>query len=150
MEIEEELLSKYRDPAVVTKPPELEQRGGAYYSKIAVDVIDALANDLGVEHVVNVRNQGAIPDLPDSSVVETAARVSAGGAVPVPTGALEPSMRALVQQAKAYEELTIEAALNESYGAALRAVFTNPLGPTADRAKAVLDDLLATNDLDYR
>ena len=150
MEIEEELLAKYRDPAVVTKPPELGKRGGAFYSKIAVDIVDAIANDRNQEHVVNVRNGGAIPGLPADAVVETAARIGKHGATPVPTDPLEPSMRALVQRAKAYEELTIEAAVNRSWSAAYRAILTNPLGPTATRAKAVLDDLLATNGLDYR
>ncbi len=149
MAVEEQLLAKYRDPQLVTKPDELNQRGGAYYSKIAVELIEAIVGDLQREHVVNVRNQGAIPNLPANSVVETVARVGKNGAVPRPTQPLEPSIRALVQQAKAYEELTIEAALNRSYGAAYRAIITNPLGPTADRAKEVLDDLLRTNHLDY-
>jgi alpha-galactosidase/6-phospho-beta-glucosidase family protein len=39
--------------------------------------------------------------------------------------------------------------LSRRYDVALRAIFTNPLGPTADRAKAVLDDLLKTNALDF-
>ena len=149
MAIEEQLLAKYRDSQLVTKPDELNQRGGAYYSKIAIELIEAIACDLQREHVVNVRNQGAIPNLPADNVVETVARVGKNGAVPRPTQPLEPSIRALIQQAKAYEELTIEAALNRSYGAAYRAIITNPLGPTADRAKEVLDDLLRTNHLDY-
>ncbi len=149
MEIEAQLLAKYRDSRVVTKPDELSQRGGAYYSKIAIDLVEAIARDLNAEHVVNVRNQGAIPNLPEANVVETVATVGRDGAVPRPTAPLEPSIRALVQQAKAYEELTIEAALHQSYGAAYRAIITNPLGPTADRAKEVLDDLLKTNGLNY-
>lgn len=149
MEVEQALLAKYKDPTVVTKPDELNKRGGAYYSKIAVELIDAIVNDRQLEHVVNVKNQGAIPDLPDHNVVEIPSIVGKDGAKPIPTEPLEPSVRALVQRAKAYEELTIEAALNRSYGAAFRAIFTNPLGPTADRAKEVLDDLLATNKLEY-
>lgn len=150
IEIENKLLARYADPRQVTKPPELEQRGGAYYSKIAVQLIEAIARNTGEEMVVNTRNCGAIPGLPDETVVEITAKIGSDGAAPRPTSALEPSLRALVQRAKAYEELTIEAALHKSYSAALRAIFTNPLGPTADRAKPVLDDLLATNLLDYR
>ena len=150
MEIEEKLLRKYADPHLTTKPPELGLRGGAYYSKIAVDIIDALVNDLGEEHIINICNQGALPDLPNDAVVETVARVDKNGAFPVPTAPLEPSIRALIQRAKAYEELTIEAALHQSYDLAYRAIFTNPLGSSADRAKEVLDDLLLTNNLHYR
>ena len=150
MEIEQALLEKYKDPKQVTKPPELEQRGGAYYSKIAVDIIDSIVNDTGDEHIINIRNAGAIPDLPDHSVVETVAKVGRFGGTPVKTDPLEPSIRALIQRAKAYEELTIEAALNKSWAAAYRAIITNPLGPLAENAAKVLDDLLATNKLDYK
>lgn len=150
MEIEEKLLARYRDPAQTTKPPELNERGGAYYSKIAVDVIDAIANDRGVVHAVNMRNAGAIPNLPDDCVVETMAVIDARGAHPRPTAPLEESMLALVTRAKMYEILTIKAALGQSYDLAFKALFTNPLGPTADRAKEVLDDLLRTNNLNYR
>ncbi|MBZ0272120.1 6-phospho-beta-glucosidase [bacterium] len=149
MEIENALLAKYRDESVVTKPAELDQRGGAYYSKIAVELIDAIVHDTGAEHTVNTHNGGAMPDLPDASVVEVLAKIDANGAHTIPTAPMEPHIRALVQSVKAYEELTIEAALNKSYGAAFRALITNPLGPKAENAKAVLDDILATNGLEY-
>jgi len=150
MEIEAELLAKYKNPSLTTKPPELEKRGGAYYSKIAVDILDCIVNDLNEENVINLLNQGAIPDLPDNVVVETVAHVGKNGAKPQPTQKLEPSIRALIQQAKAYEELTIEAALTKSRSAAYRAIITNPLGPLAEHATEVLNDLLATNKLDYK
>ncbi|HPM77321.1 MAG TPA: 6-phospho-beta-glucosidase [bacterium] len=149
MEIEEKLLRKYRDPRQVTKPAELDQRGGAFYSKIAVELIDAIVNDRGIQHVVNVKNAGAIPNLPVDNVVEIACSIDKNGATPLPTASLEPSMFALVARAKAYEQLTIRAALDQSYDQALKAIFTNPLGPTADRAKQVLDDLLQVNQLRY-
>jgi 6-phospho-beta-glucosidase len=150
MAIEEALLAKYRDPNVVEKPPELSKRGGAFYSKIAVDIIHSISKDTGDEHVVNVRNGGAMPDLADSATVEINSVVDKRGAHPIPTDPMEPSMRALIQRAKAYEELTIEAALLKSRSAAFRAIITNPLGPLAEHASKVLDDLLLTNRLDYK
>ncbi|MDP8222269.1 MAG: 6-phospho-beta-glucosidase [Candidatus Lernaella stagnicola] len=149
-EIEEKLLAKYRDPNQVTKPEELNERGGAYYSKIAIEVMDAIVNDLGLQHAVNVRNQGAIPGIPDQYVVETICTITKDGAEPRRTWEVDESMLALIMRAKYYEVLTIEAARDKSYHTALKAIFTNPVGPSADRAKAVLDDLLATNKLEYR
>lgn len=150
MEVEEKLLAKYRDPSIVTKPEELGERGGAFYSKIAIDVMDAIVNDLGLAHAVNVRNQGAIPGLPDDVVVETMATIDKNGATPRPTWEVDESMLALLLRAKMYEILTIKAAKNHSYHDAFKAMFTNPVGPSADRTKAVLDDLLAVNKLEYR
>jgi 6-phospho-beta-glucosidase len=150
MEIEAKLLAKYRDPQLRTKPDELSQRGGAFYSRIAVDVIDALYNDLGLMHAVNVRNRGAIPGIPADYVVETVCRIDRHGATPRPTAPLDESMAAMVLAAKAYEILTIKAARERSYDYAFKAIFTNLVGPTADRAKAVLDDMIAVNGFELK
>jgi 6-phospho-beta-glucosidase len=150
MEIEAALLKKYADPAQVTKPEELNQRGGAYYSKIAIDVIDALHNDLGLSHAVNVPNAGAIPNLPGDYVVETMCAIGKNGAVPRPTWELDESLLAMIVACKAYERLTIKAALHRSRNDAFKAMFTNLVGPTADKTKAVLDDLLSVNRLEYK
>src|ERR1700756_2954653 len=43
--LEAELLEQYADPALCTKPPQLAQRGGAWYSEAAVDLLVSLAGD---------------------------------------------------------------------------------------------------------
>jgi len=149
-EIENALLAKYRDPKVVTKPDELNERGGAYYSKIAIEVIDSIVNDLGLVHAVNVRNNGAIPGIPDQYVVETMCTIDKNGATPRATWEVDESILALVLRAKMYEVLTIKAARDKSYHYAFKAMFTNPVGPSADRTKEILDDLLKTNRLEYK
>ena len=76
MAIEHALLEQYRDPELTTKPKELEQRGGAYYSETAAALMADIASDAGTVHVVNVRNEGAIPGLADDVVVEVPAWVT--------------------------------------------------------------------------
>ena len=64
--IEAELLELYGDPALVSKPPLLEQRGGAYYSEAAVALIASLLGDAshaGV-HVANVATADTCPSCP--------------------------------------------------------------------------------------
>ena len=60
MEIEGDLLREYGDPARVEPPDGLMQRGGAYYSTVATQLIAAHHNDLGETHIVNVRQAGAV------------------------------------------------------------------------------------------
>jgi 6-phospho-beta-glucosidase len=91
---------------------------------------------------VNVRNAGAIPNLGDDDVVEVAARIDAEGAHPIPVAPLDPDMFGLVQHAKAYERLTIEAAVTGDRSLALRALLANPLGPDAASATGLLDAIL--------
>ncbi|HDH96306.1 MAG TPA: 6-phospho-beta-glucosidase [Proteobacteria bacterium] len=147
MEIERRLLDIYRDPNRAEKPPELSERGGAFYSVIAVLVIESVHKDLGRTLIVNTKNAGAIPDLPDDCAVEVPSRVDADGAHALYCGPLPEKVKGLVQSVKAYERLTIQAAVNGDYDAALCALMTNPLGPTAENAKELLDELLTINGL---
>jgi 6-phospho-beta-glucosidase len=127
MAIERELLELYRDPALDTKPELLERRGGAFYSEVAAGLIASLHAGTGDVQVVDVRNDGAIPDLPDDAVVEVPARVDAAGAHPVRLAPLAPELLGLVQQAKAYERLAVQAALGGDRTVALKALLANPL-----------------------
>jgi 6-phospho-beta-glucosidase len=142
MEIEAGLLDMYRDPDLDTKPKLLEQRGGAFYSDAAAALVASLYAGTGDVQVVNVRNGGAIPNLPDDAVVEVAATVDRDGAHPLPVAPLDPHMLGLVEHAKAYELLTANAALTGDRGVALQALMTNPLVGTYERAAPMLDDIL--------
>jgi 6-phospho-beta-glucosidase len=145
MEIEAGLLEMYKDPSLDTKPKLLEERGGAFYSDAAAALIASLHAGTGDVQVVNVRNGGAIPNLPDDAVVEVAATIDAAGAHPLPVEPLAPEMLALVEHAKAYELLTVEAAITGDRDIALRALMTNPLVGDYDIAKPMLQDLLDQN-----
>ena len=95
--------------------------------------------------VVNARNAGAIPNLADDDVVEVAARVDTDGVHPIPVAPLGQDMLGLVQHAKAYERLTIEAATTGDRSTALRALLANPLVPDVDAATGLLDAILDAN-----
>ena len=82
MAIEEGLLEMYRDPNLTEKPKLLEKRGGAYYSEAAAQLIASLHDGTGDDQVVDIRNDGAIPDLPADAVVEIPARIDRDGAHP--------------------------------------------------------------------
>ena len=134
-----------RDPSLDEKPKLLEERGGAFYSEAAAQLVASLHAGTGDVQVVNLRNDGAIPNLADDDVVEIPARIDREGAHPLPLAPLPPEMLGLVQHAKAYERLAIEAAITGDRTTALKALLTNPLGPGADRAQDLLDALLEEN-----
>jgi 6-phospho-beta-glucosidase len=143
MEIERELLELYRDPTLDTKPELLEHRGGAFYSEAAAQLVASLHAGSGDVQVVDVRNQGALPDLPDDAVVEIPARIDRDGAHPLPLRPLPPVLLGLVQQMKAYERLTVAAATSGDRGFALEALLANPLVRDYQVAAPLLDALLA-------
>ena len=145
MEIERGLLELYRDPALDAKPALLEQRGGAFYSEAAAQLLASLHAGTGDVQVVDARNAGALPDLPAEAVVEVAARIDREGAHPLPLAPLAPEMRGLVEHALAYEELTVAAATSGDRRTALRALVANPLVPDFATARDLLAAMLEAN-----
>jgi 6-phospho-beta-glucosidase len=145
MQIEKDLLREYADPHLTEPPADLMKRGGAYYSTLATQLIDAHHNDLGQVHVVNIRHNGAVRGWPADWVVELPARVDAKGIHPLLAEPLPPACFGLVAQIKMYELLTIEAAVHGDRNAAYQALLAHPLGPKADKVAEVLDDMLETN-----
>lgn len=145
MKVEEELLKQYANPELVQLPPELMMRGGAYYSSMATQLLDAHYNDLGEIHVVNTAHRGAVTGWPGDWVLEMPCKVYRSGMVPLPAEPLPPVCVELLRRVKAYELLIVEAAIHGDRDAARQALLAHPLGPQADQAQAVLDDLLETH-----
>ena len=145
MEIEKDLLKEYADPALQDPPADLMKRGGAYYSTVATQLLNAHYNDLGETHIVNTRNNGAVRDWPAGWVLEMPAKISRKGVEPLPADPFPPVCFGLIAQIKAFELLTIEAAVHGDRKAAYQALLAHPLGPKADQIPEVLEDLLETN-----
>ncbi|MGW4764554.1 6-phospho-beta-glucosidase [Streptomyces pseudogriseolus] len=144
--MEQELLTLYADPALAEKPPLLAKRGGAYYSEAAVDLAAALLRDAGPQHqVVNTRNNGTLPFLPDDAVIEVPARITPKGAEPLPVSRMDPLFSGLVANVTAYENLALEAALHGGRDRILRALLAHPLIGQHEYADRLTDTLIAHN-----
>jgi 6-phospho-beta-glucosidase len=143
--VERELLELYGDPSVDTKPEQLSQRGGAFYSEAAVDLIASLTGDRGDVQVVNLRNDGALPFLPDDHVVEVPATVDARGVTALPIDPLPDDQAGLIAHVAAYERLALDAAVHGGRDRVLRAMLAHPLVGQYDRAQRLTDLLIAHN-----
>jgi len=139
MEIEEKLLDYYRDEANNSKPLLLSERGGAWYSRVAVEVMTALTRETASRLIVNTLNRGAIEGMQVDACVEIPAQVSAKGVFPIRIGEVEESIFGLMAQVKAYERLTIDAAMDRNRSKALMALLANPLVGGVGKAMEVLE-----------
>ena len=145
MEIEADLLRQYAEPERSEPPEDLMKRGGAYYSTLATQLLNAHYNNLGETRVVNVPHNGAVPGWPEDWVLEMPCRVDRDGVHPLPTEPLPPVCFGLLAAVKSYELLTVEAAVHGDRDMAYRALLAHPLGPAANQVQAVLDDMLDTH-----
>jgi 6-phospho-beta-glucosidase len=145
MKIEESLMEKFSDPNLVTKPEELMQRGGAYYSDSAAELMADIYQDAGTVHIVNTLNNGAVPGFPDDAVMELPAKITANGAQSMKTTAMREDIAALVNPVKEFELLTIDAAVTGNEESALRALIANPIGPDITQARELWKVLRSEN-----
>jgi 6-phospho-beta-glucosidase len=145
-EIESELLHMYADETLDEKPELLKQRGGAGYSEAAVELIASLLGSAGRgRHVVNLRNDGALPFLADDAVVEVPAWIEPDGVRPVELPQLGPLERGLVAHVTAYEELALDAALRGGRERVFRALLAHPLIGQSALAETLTDRMIDAN-----
>ena len=145
MEIEKEVLALFSDPKQTQVPESLLQRGGSYYSSVAIGIMNAIWNDLGETHVANVSHQGQVRGWEQEWVLEMPCKVDRNGVQPLETPPLPLYNYAILEQVKQYELLTVEAAVHGDRDAAFRALVTHPLGPVEEQAGVVLEDMLTTH-----
>ncbi len=140
--LEDSLFELYKDPNLDIKPPQLEKRGGAYYSDAACRLITSIYNDTGDIQPVNTRNNGAIADLPQDSAVEISCIITKDGPKPINMGHLPVAVNGLIQQIKSFERTVVEAAVEGSYDKAVLALTINPLVADDKAAKMLVDELI--------
>jgi len=145
MELEIELLRQYAEPERTEPPPGLMKRGGAYYSTVATQIINSHYNNLSEIHIANVPHRGALPGWPADWVLELPCRVDRLGFRTLRAEPLPPAQFGLLAHVKAYELLTVEAAVRGDRGVAFQAMLANPIGPALENVQTVLDDLLLTH-----
>lgn len=143
--IEHELLELYADESQHDKPAALEGRGGAFYSEAAIELLAAMRDGQSRERVVNVRNDGVLPFLPDDHVIEVPAVYRDGRFIAEPVAPLPDDIRGLVSGVAGYERLALDAAVHGGRDRVLRAMRAHPLVLQHDRAERLTDLLLAEN-----
>jgi 6-phospho-beta-glucosidase len=144
-EIEAELLRQYADPGLDAKPALLAKRGGGGYSDVAHAAMRAIHHNEGERQIVQVLNGGAVDGIPHDAAVEVPCLVDRMGPHPIRMGEIPLPVRGLIQAVKAYESLTVQAAVEGSKRIALQALMAHPLVPSWEVARPLLDDLLAAN-----
>lgn len=145
MEVEKDLLRQYSDPTLNEPPADLMKRGGAFYSTVATQLLNAHYNDLGETHVVNTVHGGAVKGWPKDWVLEMPCKIDRLGAHPIPTEPLPDVCLGLITQVKSYEILTARAAVSGDRGLLYQAMLAHPIGPEAEQVEAVMEDLLNTH-----
>jgi 6-phospho-beta-glucosidase len=116
-----------------------EDVAGGGYQQVALELMAALSGGEPRTMILDVRNGTAVPGLPSDAVVEVPCLVGPHGVTPLATAPLPGAMLGLLQQVKAVEQDTIEAAVTGSERLALRAFAQHPLVDSVGVARELLD-----------
>lgn len=112
------------------------------YANLALNLIEALVGGQPRRLVVNIPNRGAITGMRAEDVVEIPAWVSRDRVEGLAIGEIPDACLGLMKQVKAYEKLTIQAAVEDSYRKAVNALAIHPLVSDYASATALVDGYL--------
>jgi 6-phospho-beta-glucosidase len=144
MQLEAEARSRLAGGEV----PNSDARPAPWYELAFLPLLDAWWHGATGPLLVGAANEGRLPSLPDGATIEGPVRVPRSGAIqpldPVPLPKLAES---LLARHALYEELALEAALDPTPTALVRALLANPMVTDAEQAER-LADLIATTPVE--
>lgn len=144
-QVEKQLLEIYKDPMLDTKPQLLEERGGAYYSEAACELMSSIYNNKRSIMHVNTRNNGAIQGLPDDCAVEVSSVITSSEIIPLNVEPFDSDTLRLIQQMKEFESPTVKAAITGDIATAKRALILNPIVDTGSHIDEALLETIREN-----
>jgi 6-phospho-beta-glucosidase len=132
-----------RERTYMAEARERDVDGDGGYESEAMAVVEAIERNTRSVMILNTANRTSLPFLDASAVVEVPAVVGAAGPVALSTGELPAPARALVEQIKAVERTTIEAAITGSRSLAIEALALHPLVPSAEIGREIYERRVA-------
>lgn len=115
------------------------------HASFIVDLATALAFNTHERMLLIVENNGAIENFPDDAMVEIPCIVGKDGYEPLSIGKIPTFQKGLMEQQVAVEKLVVDAWVEHSYLKLWQALTLSKTVPSANVAKALLDDLIEAN-----
>jgi len=147
-EAEKQILKLYEDPDLNEIPSLTHERNTIWYEQTLIPLLQALENKKKETLILCVQNNGSIRDLPDDCSVEVSVEVSSKSVTPRHVGDSPHFLKGLFQTVKESDRWLVEAVLHKSYEYALQALTINPLVPSLETARAYLDKIVQTEELE--
>ena len=115
------------------------------YAGVALKFIQIAESGGSGRMILCVPNQGAIPGLLDTDIIESTCDITADGAVPHRVADPSPAALELVRRVKVYERLASQAIRTRSRAAAVDCLMAHPLVNSYSLASALVDEYIRLN-----
>lgn len=131
---------------VVNGSRRIEEMVNGLSGERIVHMAMAIINNMNSYEIsMNVRNQGAISNLPDNAIVETPGIISSMGITPLCMPPIPESIAGFLRKQIKVQELSVEAAITGDRRIALQAMMLDPVVDDFIVAEKVLDQLIESN-----
>ncbi|MFP4192762.1 MAG: hypothetical protein ACLFU6_11885 [Candidatus Hydrogenedentota bacterium] len=147
-EAEGEILELYADKHLTEIPELTRRRNAEWYDGTITPLLQALEDKKEHGHIVCIRNDGAVRDLPNDGSIEIPAKVSSEGVRARHVGSCPRFLKGLYCMLKESDRLILEAVRRQSYETALQAFAINPFVPSVEGARHFLDMLTQEEPVD--
>jgi len=108
-------------------------------------LVGAIATGARYVFIANLPNQGSIPNLPATALVEVEAVTDSQGARPIHMGEAPLMLKGILEKRFVWQELVADAAVTGDRKTALQAMMMDEMAIWPDQAEAMLDELLTAS-----
>lgn len=136
------IYAHYAEQAESPQPRLRLRRGVPGHGDLAVQVIASMHSNREDRIVVNGRNNGVVPWLPDDAIVEVPSNVLHGGFEPIAMPDLPEELASLIQRVEQAESMNVRAATQGDIQLAIEAMRLHPLVPDHRTAQMLVADLV--------
>lgn len=140
-ELRAEFLKNYQE---LLDQVELPEEGHASREGLAA-MISAIAEGRREVYIVNLPNNGAIPNLPETALVEIEGVTDSTGVRGVCVCECPPVLKGIFEKRFVWQELVVDAAIKGDKGLALQALLVDEMAVLPEQAKEMLEELLAAS-----
>jgi len=142
-EVRDLFLKKYRSLLAETTLP--EKQDNTVTGEGVGALISATAHGREEPAIANIPNEGLVPNLPASAIVEVQATTHAKGVRGTPAGEAPMALKGILEKRFAWQELVADAGVKGDRRLALQALLLDEMAILPDQAEAMLNELLAAS-----
>ena len=141
--VKEIFFKKYKEVLSNMKVP--EKRINKIYGEAIGSLLESISLGKRDVYILNLPNNGAIPNLPNHAIVEIEAVTDSRGARPIVMGEAPMILKGILEKRIVWQELVVDAGVKGDRNLALQALLVDEMAIIPDKAERMLDELLISS-----
>jgi alpha-galactosidase len=141
----EEKMEFYKDFQKTLDDVKLEKPGEYDINEDVDRLVSCIADGKREVFILNVPNQGAVPNLPSDAILEVEAVSDSKGVRPLYMGNAPLYLKGMLEKRIVWQEIVADAGVKGDKNLALQALLIDEMAILPDKAEMMLDELLAAS-----